>query len=152
MSRIATAYRGLICAGLLALAAACSTIDRNHGYVPPDRDLDQIIIGVDTRATVEDVVGRPSAAGVLDAGGWYYVKSKFSAYGFRQPREVDREVVAISFDSGGVVSNIERFGLENGRVIVLSRRVTDSNIKGVTFLQQLFGGFGNFTADTLLGN
>jgi len=151
MSRIAATIRIWLGLGAFALLAACSNIDRNHGYVPPDADLSQIIVGVDTRETVADVVGRPSAAGILDVGGWYYVKSKFRAYGFREPKEIDREVVAISFDQQGVVTNIERFGLENGRVIALSRRVTDSNIKGVSFLRQLFGGFGNFTADQLLG-
>ena len=98
-----------------------------------------------------EVVGRPSVAGILDVGGWYYVKSKFRAYGFRERREIDREVVAISFDGNGVVENIERFGIEDGRVVTISRRVTDSNIKGVSFLRQLFGSFGNFTADQLLG-
>ena len=32
---------------------------------------------------------------------------------------IDREVVAISFNPGGVVTNIERFGLEDGRVWTL---------------------------------
>lgn len=152
MSRIAATLRIGLAAFLLAGTTACSNIDRTHGYVPPDTDLDQIIVGVDTRDTVAEVVGRPSASGVLDVGGWYYVKSKFRAYGFRDRAEIDREVVAISFDTDGVVTNIERFGLEDGRVIALSRRVTDSNIKGVSFLRQLFGNFGNFTADTLFGD
>lgn len=152
MSRIAATIRTLFCAGAIVLVAACSNIDRSHGYVPPDSDLQQIQVGVATRDTVEEIVGRPSAAGILDVGGWYYVKSKFRAYGFREQREIDREVVAISFDQQGRVSNIERFGLENGRVVTISRRVTDSNIKGVSFLRQLFGSFGNFTADQLLGN
>ncbi len=150
MSRIAAILRLVCAAGLVALAAGCSNIDRTHGYVPPDSDLNQLVIGVDTRETVAEVIGRPSAAGILDAGGWYYVKSKFRAYGFRARREISREVVAVSFDGNGVVENIERFGLEDGRVITISRRVTDSNIKGVSFLRQLFGSFGNFTADQLL--
>ena len=40
--------------------------------------------------------------------------------------------------------------MAEGRDITISRRVTDSNIKGVSFLRQLFGSFGNFTADQLL--
>ena len=51
--------------------------------------------------------------------------------------------MAISFDGRGRVENIERFGLENGNVVVLSRRVTESNIKGVSFLRQLFRNIGN---------
>ena len=64
--------------------------------------------------------------------------------------EIEREVVAISFNEAGVVENVERFGMAEGRDITISRRVTDSTIKGVSFLRQLFGSFGNFTADQLL--
>ncbi len=48
------------------------------------------------------------------------------------------------------MSNIERFGLEEGRVVVLNRRVTDSNTQGVSFLRQLFSNFGTFNASDFL--
>ena len=149
---ISAAIRLSLFALALFSITACSNIDRKHGYVPPDEELEQIIVGVDTKETVADIAGRPSAAGILADSGWYYVQSKFRAYGIRERTEIDREVVAISFDGDGVVSNIERFGLENGRVIAISRRVTDSNIKGISFLRQLFGNFGNFAAEQLVGN
>lgn len=150
MGRITAGFRLTLVAGLLGLLVACSNIDRTHGYVPTDDVLAQVTVGADTRETVAELVGRPSASGILDVGGWYYVKSKFRAYGFRQQREIEREVVAISFNEAGVVENVERFGMAEGRDITISRRVTDSNIKGVSFLRQLFGSFGNFTADQLL--
>jgi len=59
-------------------------------------------------------------------------------------------VVAISFNQAGVVENVERFGLEDGRVIVLSRRVTEANVKGISFLRQLFGSLGRLSAGDLL--
>ena len=52
--------------------------------------------------------------------------------------------MAITFTKEGVVENVERFGLENGKVVALSRRVTTSNIKGISFLRQLLGSLGNF--------
>jgi len=152
MSKISATIRLGLCTIALLAVAGCANIDRKHGYVPPDEDLEQIIVGVDTIDTVGDVVGRPSAAGILNNSGWYYVESKFRAYGYREAKEIDRQVVAISFDEAGVVENIERFGLEDGNVIAISRRVTDSNIKGVTFLRQLFGSIGNFAAEQLVGN
>ena len=152
MSMISAAIRLSLFALALFSVAACSNIDRKHGYVPPDEELEQIIVGVDTKETVAEVVGRPSTSGILADSGWYYVQSKFRAYGIRERAEIDRQVVAISFDGDGVVSNIERFGLENGRVIAISRRVTDSNIKGISFLRQLFGNFGNFAAEQFVGN
>ena len=136
--------------GALCLVAACTTIDRKHGYVPADDDLDQLVVGIDTKDTVAEVVGRPTASGILADSGWYYVSSKFRAYGIRERQELEREVVAISFAEDGTIQNIERFGMEDGQVIAISRRVTDSNIRGVSFLRQLFGSIGNFTADNLL--
>ena len=59
---------------------------------------------------------------------WYYVSSNFITRGARAREEFFRQVVAISFDEDGVVKNIERFGLEDGMVVVLNRRVTDDNI------------------------
>lgn len=150
--KISATIRLSLCASALFLVASCSNLDRKHGYVPEDEQLEQIIVGVDTKETVADVVGHPATSGVLSNGGWYYVKSKFRAYGVRERKEIDREVLAISFDQDGVVSNIERFGLQDGKVVAISRRVTDSNIKGIGFLRQLFGSIGNFAAEELLKN
>jgi outer membrane protein assembly factor BamE (lipoprotein component of BamABCDE complex) len=136
----------------LVLAAGCSAVYRNHGYVPADTELALIEVGVDTRETVAATVGRPSTAGLLNDLGWYYVQSRWKHSGALPPREEDRQIVAISFTETGVVENIERFGIEQGRVVALSRRVTDSNIKGMSILRQLFGSLGRLRADQLLKN
>jgi len=131
--------------------AACSPIVRNHGYVPPDEELAEIAVGVDTRDTVEDTLGSPGASGVIDASGFYYVSQRVQQRGYRDPEVIDREIVAISFDQQGVVSNVERFGLEDGNVVALSRRVTDSNVQGIGFLRQLLGNLGRINLDDLGG-
>lgn len=133
---------------LICGLAACTSIYRKHGYIPAQEDLDNVIVGVDTVDTVEAAVGRPSGQGLLKDGDWFFVESRWKHRGYSEPKEIERQVVAIRFDDRGVVSNVERFGLENGRVVALSRRVTDSNIKGVGFLNQMFSSFGNFGAGT----
>lgn len=135
----------------LGLAVACTPIIRNHGYMPESEDLERITVGVDTAESVRGIVGPPTAGGVLDGTGFYYVASKFRHFGALAPQEIEREVLAISFDASGVVSNIERFGLEDGRVVVLSRRVTDSSVRDKTFIRQLLGSLGRFDAGTFLG-
>ena len=139
--------------GVVALCAvtACTPIFRNHGYVPTDDQLSVVSVGVDTRESVQAAIGTPTAGGVLNDQGFYYVTSRFRHYGFWEPEEISREVLAISFDGRGVVSNIERFGLEDGQVVTLSRRVTDDNLPDTTFLRQLFGNIGNFDAGALFG-
>ena len=50
----------------------------------------------------------------------------------------------------GVVRNIERYGLEDGRVVPLARRVTETASANNTFLRQLLNNLGNFAADDFL--
>lgn len=140
-----------LCAVALVALAACGATFRNHGYIPPEEDLQNVIVGVDTRDTVASSIGRPGVSGILDDSGWYYIRSRYRNFAFFAPEEVDRQVLAISFDQGGVVTNIERFGLEQGRVVRLSRRVTTPNTQGVGFLRQAFGNLGRINPANLFG-
>lgn len=132
-------------------AAGCTAIYRNHGYVPTDEDLALVQVGKSTQQDVATAIGRPSSTGLLQGAGWYYVGSRWKYYGARAPEEIDRQVVAVSFDAKGVVANVERFGLERGEVVVLSRRVTKSNIKGIGLIRELLGSLGRVSAGKLLG-
>jgi outer membrane protein assembly factor BamE (lipoprotein component of BamABCDE complex) len=134
----------------LVLANACTPVYRNHGYVPLDSEMADLVVGESNRQDVADFIGRPSSMGMMTDGGWYYVGSRFRSYGGYEDREIDRQVVAVSFAEDGTVSNVERFGMERGKLVVISRRVTDSNIKGVGFLRQLLGSIGRVSADQLL--
>lgn len=138
--------------GAALLVAGCTTLYRNHGYVPTEEDLAKVSVGKSTRDQVAEAVGKPTSMGVLEGGDWYYVGSRWRYYGALAPKEVDRQVVAISFDKQGVVENVERFGLERGEVVVLSRRVTKTNIKGIGLVTQLLGSVGRVNAGQLLDN
>lgn len=136
---------------VLGAAVACTPVFRQHGFIPPAEDLALVAVGVDTRDSVIESIGPPTAGGVLDDSAYYYVQSRFRHFGALAPQEVDREVLAISFTEAGVVQNIERFGLDRGRVVVLSRRVTDNTVRDSTFLRQLLGSLGRFDAGDFLG-
>lgn len=118
--------RWLALGAVALLLAACSPIMRYHGYAPTDDDLAQIEIGRDTRESVAQKIGRPGMGGVMEGSGWFYVQSDWHHREWRAPEEVDRQVVAISFDQRDRVTNIERFGLEDGEVVAISRRITDA--------------------------
>lgn len=139
----------LMVAGVVFLAS-CAAVYQNHGYVPTDEELALIEVGSDNRETVEATLGRPSSQGLLNDVGWFYVQSRWKHFGAMQPKEIDRQVVSITFTEDGVVENIERFGLEKGQVVAISRRLTDSNIKGMGFLKQLLGNIGRLRADQFI--
>ncbi|WP_022707169.1 outer membrane protein assembly factor BamE [Paracoccus sp. PARArs4] len=142
------AIRSLMTLAFLALlgVAACSPTYRNHGYVPPEIDLAQVQVGQTTREDLPALIGRPSAQGLLTGSGWYYVGSRWRRIGPAAPQEIERQVVAVSFAESGVVSNVERFGLERGRIVSLSRRVTDGSVTEISLIGQLLGNLGNFQA------
>ncbi|WP_458790348.1 outer membrane protein assembly factor BamE [Yoonia sp. MH D7] len=150
VSRSHKVIRGAAVLALLG-AMACSPVVRSHGYLPPPEDLALVAVGVDTRESVRLSIGPPTSGGILDDSGFYYVTSKFRHFGAMAPVEVSREVLAISFDANGVVSNIETFGLQDGNVIVLSRRVTDNKVRDSSFVRQLLGSFGQVNASDFLG-
>ena len=147
--RVARWCRATALAGASVVVLACSPMGRDFGYAPSQAELDEIIIGIDTRDRVEELVGRPAVESLIQDSAWYYASSRQERFLTRAPVQVDRQVVAITFADDGTVQNIERFGLEDGRVIALNRRVTDANTQGVGFIRQLLGNIGNLNAETL---
>jgi len=132
---------GLAVVALFGLIGCAATFT-NHGYAPTDDELENIIVGVDTRNSVEETIGRPSSTGVLKEGGWFYISSRVRYFAYKEAEVIDRQLVAVSFNKRGTVTNIERFTLEDGRVVALTRRVTDTGIKGVSFIGQMLGNIG----------
>jgi len=134
----------------LTALAACQPQMRFHGYAPSETDLAQIVLGRDTRETVARAIGRPGMGGVLEGSDWYYVQSDWRHDSWRAPVEVRRELVAVSFDAAGRVSNIQRFGLADGQVVRLSTRVTDMGPQP-SLLSQVLGVLGQFTPGAFTG-
>ena len=139
----------VIAAGIMVVLGACTSQYRNHGYVPTEEDLAEITVGVATRDTVAETVGTPSASGVLDSSGYYYVRSRVRHYGARKPEVVERRIVAITFDNRGVVRNVEEYALEDGQAVPIARRITDNDLNNQSILGQLLkniGSFGGFSS------
>ncbi len=144
-------YAGWACTiACIVGLSACTSIYRNHGYVPPEEDLNALVVGVDSKSTVDDIIGPPSISGMDEGGDYYYVRSRIKTYGMYKPQVVERRIVAISFDESDLIANIEEFGLEDGRVVPLTRRVTDSSVVGKGFLRQLLGNIGNYGEGQIL--
>lgn len=141
--------KGVLLVALLTVGA-CAPIYRDHGYVPPEDELDQLVVGIDTRATVEDTVGPPSSEALVSDNSYFYVRTRLRAIAFQAPQEIERDVVAITFDDTDVIENIEQFTLEDGVVVRINRRVTETSIRDQTFLRQLLRNLGRFSPAAVL--
>lgn len=144
-----TSLRSIVLA-LTLVIAGCVPIYRHHGYIPPEEDLAQVVVGQTTQMELDGLIGRPSSQGLLAGSGWYYVGSRWRHYGPTRPQEISREIVAVTFAENGTVANVERFGLEQGRIVVLSRRVTDSGVTSISAIRQILGNIGNLSAGSVI--
>ena len=70
---------------------------------------------------------------------------------YNAPQVIERDIVAISFSDAGRVTNIERFGLEDGQIIQLSRRVTEASVRDIGFLSQILSNFGRISLGDAVG-
>lgn len=143
--------RATAAVALAGLVASCSPIMRHHGFVPSASDLAQLQPGRQTRAEVLEALPAPTTGGAINNGNIYYVASSFRTFGPFNPKEVSREVVALTFDGRGVLSRVERFGLEDGIVVPISRRITPGSVADMSFIRQLMGNIGRFDPSAFLG-
>ncbi|WP_194094763.1 outer membrane protein assembly factor BamE [Marivivens aquimaris] len=141
----------LAVAALLATSACVERIDY-HGFTPSQEAIASVDVGSDTRATVIEKLGRPSMGGITGTDSLYYVSYAVRNYGPLPPKEVDRTVLALDFDAAGIVRNVELFGLEDGNVVSLSRRVTDDGLRDNTLMRQILGSIGRFNAADFIGS
>lgn len=134
-----------LCAVLgLLTAAACAPIKHSHGYTPRADELDRIKVGVDTRSSVQNKLGRPSTLGAFDDDDWIYISIKSETLAFFEPEVVDKRVVLVTFNTEGVVADIGNYGIEDGRVIDLVSRTTPTSGRKLTILQQVFQNVGRY--------
>lgn len=137
-------------ATILILAAACTEIVRTHGYTPSDPELSRIEVGETGREDVVDIAGIPAHIDQKYGESWFYISSRFQTSGANEPEEVDRRIVEVAFNDNGTVSNVATYSLEDGRVIPLTRRVTENNLGRVTILEQLGRAFGRIDPGAII--
>lgn len=129
----------------LALAAACEPRIGAHGFVPNPERVAQVRPGAADKLDVSEILGTPSAVANFDASTWYYISQRSSATAFFKPEIVEQIVLAVRFDDNDTVAAVDRFTLEDGRIVEPVERQTPTAGNELTLLQQLFGNIGRFS-------
>ena len=132
---------------LSSVLLSCTTNIKNHGYIPSKSDLENLVIGKDTKKSVSQKIGLPATAGL--EGAYYYVRSTFNAPGFKSAQLVNRKVVVLSFDKRSKLKNIETFNVDNGSFVRLDYRVTETGLDNKNILQQIIGSISGPSASSL---
>lgn len=127
-------------------ASACSPAVATRGnIVDPDR-LAEIQAGSSRREDVAVVLGTPTVVGTFDPNMWYYIGQKTEKTAFFQPEVVERRVVVVQFDDQGVVKSLNTLDKAAGQDIDIVDRATPTHGRELTFLEQMLGNVGRFSA------
>jgi outer membrane protein assembly factor BamE (lipoprotein component of BamABCDE complex) len=98
------------------------------------------------KSEVEGILGSPSTTASVNFQGdsYYYITSITQGRSFLEPREVNREVIAVRFDKQDQVTSVAQYALEDGRIININSRKTPVPGDEFSILNELFraGGVG----------
>jgi outer membrane protein assembly factor BamE (lipoprotein component of BamABCDE complex) len=139
-----------LCAGGgLALAllgtTACkvvSPIERHHGYLAEKDAFEQIELGKDTKASLNQKLGSPSTRGTFDPNVWYYITQRDKRFAFFSPDTVQQDILEVRFDQDGRVAALKRYDVKDGNRIAYVNRETPTRGKELGFWEQMFGNVG----------
>ena len=136
---------GILSLALCGLLLACSPLKEVRGYVPDDDDVAAVKPGVHDRASVAKLLGSPSATANFDGETWYYISKRSERLAFFKETVTEQRVLAVGFDREGLVAQLRRFNLADGKDLAAVERVTPTRGKELGLLEQLFGNIGRFT-------
>jgi outer membrane protein assembly factor BamE (lipoprotein component of BamABCDE complex) len=143
-------FRQIMMGVVILIIAGCTTQFRNQGYIPTKEEISALVVGVDTRDSVFDALGKPTTYGVLQEDQAYYVRSRFERIGASAPKEVERQVLALAFDQDGVLTALGQYSLTDGQVVVLNTDVTESGIESLGTFRRIVASIGRPTAGQLI--
>lgn len=129
----------------LPVLAACTPTVVTHGHSLDEEQIAKINPGATSRQEVLQLMGSPSSLSNFDDKAWYYVSQRTEKKSFYQEGVVDQEVVTVSFDDGGLVTAIDRHGLDQVASIEPVDRVTPTAGSSPTIMQQLISNIGRFS-------
>ncbi len=140
--------RPVLLAGVVALAlGACAQSVQVRGNIPDGEMVSKINPGVHTRTDIASLLGSPSTVSTFQDSKWYYIGQKTTQFAFFEPEVLERKVLVISFDDAGYVADTKTYGLEDGKIIDPVERITPTEGREFSFIQQLLGNLGRFTGD-----
>ena len=139
MSHRAAAIAILALLGL----GACTPVTSYQGFQAVEANPKDVKVGQDTKSTVLERLGSPSAVAALDPNTWFYITQVSDAVAFREPIVRRRDVTAISFAKEDEhVATVNTYGLKDGKVIAYNGRHTPTRGRELSIMEQILGNIG----------
>ena len=139
------ALRASLLAGILALGlGACAQDIRVRGNIPDIEVVSKINPGIHSRIDIQSLLGSPSTVSTFQDSKWYYIGQKSTQFAFFEPEVLERTVLVVSFDTSGLVETTRTYDLADSQTIDPVDRVTPTEGREMSVLQQLLGNLGKY--------
>ena len=150
MRRLSTRIGILLMIGAAGGAlSGCTRLNGHQGYVVDADLVNSVQPGVDNRASVVQVLGKPTLTGQFDSDAsgeareYYYISRDTRFYAYNSPRPRVQTVLRVRFDDKGVVTAVDRTGIEQVASINPYGKTTPTLGRHRTFFEDLFGNIGS---------
>ena len=129
--------------GFAAAVSACAPLREVRGYQAIDHKPQDMKVDVDTKSTVLDALGSPTAVSTFDPNVWYYISQNAATIGYHKSHITKRSVVSITFnkESEKVVA-VNDYSLKDGKIIAYNARETPTRGRELSVIEQLLGNVG----------
>jgi len=141
-----------LAAAVLASLAGCGTRDF-FSYPPQVRGnkidgdvVAQLVVGTSTRQDVTALIGSPTTKGSFDDNTWIYISEVTSPVIGGTQGVQDQQVYVLSFDDKGVLTKVAKRNQDDSLPVDVVSRTTPSPGTEASWLQQLLGNVGKFSA------
>ena len=123
---------------------ACAKDIRVRGHIPDSEVVSKINPGVHSRIDIQSLLGSPSTVSTFQDSKWYYIGQKTTQFAFFEQEVLERSVLVVSFDAAGLVVTTQTYTLEDGQAIDPVDRITPTEGRDLSVLQQLLGNIGKY--------
>ena len=134
------------------LVAGCASTRVHKGAVIDTQLASSIQPGVDNKASVEKLLGRPTFTGQFTPNDWYYVARDTTQIAFRNPKLNRQTTLLVKFDQAGNVAAVQRTGKELVLNVDPSGRRTPTLGRKRSFFDELFGNIGTVGSPAVPGS
>ena len=131
------------------VTAGCSKVTEFNGFDPGLDILTKLEKGKSKKSKVKDLLGEPPIIQGVGGDTWIYFSQEMEKLAFYEPKVVTRSVILLTFTKDSRLNEIERYTVENSRIIDISSKKVVSGGRKLTILQQIFGNIGNFSSQNL---
>ena len=129
-------------AGAAALALSGCGEQTTKGHIFDEELISKIKPGMDGQQVLQ-TIGTPSTVSTVGNQTWYYIsQDTVQRFKFMTPSVTNQRVLAINFTKNLKVSDVQNFGIEDGKVFDFSKNETPTGGAELSVVRQLLRATG----------